>query len=127
MAIVELTEAAARSRLERMLAFSCEPTLTAPEVDDLLLTAKRPDQYGVAPSSDSWTPTWELNAAAAEGWRAKAAKAVNDTDFAVDGGKYNRNAIFDHCEKMAEKYEARIVRRTGGPVDSDEIDIIGNL
>jgi hypothetical protein len=109
-----------------MLSADCEPLLTDVELDDLLAVAKRPDQYGVTPTLDSWVPTWELNAAAAEGWRTKAGKAASATSFSMDGATYQRGDLLAHCEAMVRQYEGRIVTRDGGPVEADW-DIVGNL
>lgn len=125
MASVEITRAQAKQRLERMTAASCEPVLSDDHIEDLIDMAKRPDQYGVAPSNSSWTPTFELNAGAAEGWRLKAALSAVSTDFTVDGASYSESQIFKHCEKMAAYYEARIVTRSGNHFEYD--NVIGNL
>lgn len=128
MANVELTEAEARARLQRMVSADCEPTLSDVEVDDLLVLAKRTDQYGVEPRyAASWTPTWELNAVAAEGWRTKMGKAASATDFSMDGVSYTRDQLLAHCERMVAQYEGRISRRDGGPIVTDYGDLVGNL
>lgn len=126
MAHVEMTEPKARARLYRMVSADCDPVLDENDVDDLLEVAKRPDRWGVPPTVTTWTPTWELNAAAAEGWRTKMGKAANDTSFSMDGAQYNRAEIIAHCERMVEQYESRRVTRDGGPVEPTW-DVIGNL
>lgn len=122
----EMTEARARARLERMVSAGCEPLLDENDLDDLMEVAKRPDRWGVTPDLDVWTPTWELNAAAAEGWRTKMGKAANDTSFSMDGATYNRAEIIAHCERMVEQYEGRRVSRDGGPAEVPW-GVVGNL
>lgn len=54
-----------------------------------------------------WTPTYDLYAAAAEGWRWKAGKIANAFDFSTDQQSFDKSNIFDHCQKMAAFYDAR--------------------
>lgn len=93
-----------RARLERMLRPDLDPTLTDAEVDDLLAGAKRTDADGLAPSDPAWTPTYDLDQAAADGWEAKAGKAATGFDFGEDGQRFNRSQLFDQCMKMAALY-----------------------
>ena len=55
--------------------------------------------------SYQWTPTWNLRAAAAEGWRWKAAKVVAQYDVAAGGGtSFNRSQQYKHCIEMARTF-----------------------
>lgn len=56
----------------------------------------------------SWTPTYDLNAAAADGWRWKAAKAAGEFDFGTDQQSFNRSDKFKACIAMAEHFQRRI-------------------
>ncbi len=103
-----MTEAEAQARLERMTAASSVPTLDAAEISDLLAMSRTVDSAGLAPSDANWTPTYELNRGAAEGWRWKAAKAAGDYDFKTDGQDFSRSQVLDHCERMAAMYARRI-------------------
>lgn len=58
----------------------------------------------------TWAPTFDLSAAAAQGWRMKAGKAAGRFDFAEDGQQFSRSQVVAHCTAMAERYE----RRTAG-------------
>lgn len=99
--------ATARARLERMTQWNIAPALTTVEVDDLLEQAKRVDAFGYLPTDALWTPTWNLRAAAAEGWRWKAAKVVSEFDAATGGGKnYLRSQQYKHCMEMAKAYSS---------------------
>lgn len=55
-------------------------------------------------AGSDWTPTWDLDAAAADGWMTKAAKAAGRFDFAEDGQQFTRSQIISHCRAMAESY-----------------------
>lgn len=103
-----MTETEALARLEHMLAYDSDPALTADDVEALLALSAVTDSNGLAPSDPSWTPTWDLNRGAAEGWRWKAAKAASRFDFQADGASYNRSKVMEQCERMAEQYRRRI-------------------
>lgn len=104
-----MDEAEARARIERMVVFDREPVLSTDDVDDLVAVAKRPDAAGLSPSAVGWVPTWELNAAAAEGWERKASRAAGDFDYTDDAGSYSRSAVFDMCKRQADTFRKRIL------------------
>jgi hypothetical protein len=54
-----------------------------------------------------WQPTYDLNAAAAEGWRWKAAKVTDRVAFGSQGDNYNADQLYQHCIDMAKYYEGR--------------------
>ena len=101
--------AQARARLERMLQWNVAPALTTAEVDDLMLFARRPDALGYTYADVLWTPTWNLRAAAAEGWRWKAAKVAAQYDVAAGGGtSFTRSQQYKHCIEMARTFGSGI-------------------
>lgn len=65
----------------------------------------------------AWTPTWDLNSAAALGWEAKAALAAGRYDFTTDGQTFRRGQIIAHCQTMAQTFRrktaasAQVVKR----------------
>lgn len=63
------------------------------------------EEAGPAP----WAPTFDLSAAAAEGWQRKAAKASAEFNFAEDGQRFDRAQVFAHCTAMAAHYASQIV------------------
>ena len=99
-----MTEAEALARLERMVASTVDPVLSAGEMADLLEMAKVEDSEGRAPSDVAWVPTFNLIGAAAEGWRWKAGKSVPRFGVTLDGETLNRHQIHAHCHKQAEAY-----------------------
>ena len=69
-------------------------------VDDLTI----PPTTSVNPN---WTPTFDLNAAAADVWTEKAGKLAGRFDFQADGGSFNRSQQHTHAMNMARHYSAR--------------------
>jgi hypothetical protein len=106
----------ARSRLARMTSADTEPTLDAAALDDLLLLARIPDAAGLAATDAAWDPTYDLNLAAAEGWRWKAAKAASSYAFTMDGDSPERSFLMIRCEHMADQYSKKVV--TSVPVST---------
>ncbi len=104
-----MNEAEALARLKRMTDADSEPALTVDDVADCLAMSKLVDENGLAPSDAAWTPTWDLNRGAAEGWRRKAGKLAMRFDFSADGQQFQRSQAVAHCERMAEQYRRRIV------------------
>lgn len=58
--------------------------------------------------SAPWTPTYDLNRGAAEGWRWKAAKASARFDFDADGGNFKRSQVAARCLEMAKAYARKV-------------------
>lgn len=104
-----MTSEDARARLSSMCAASRQPVLDDAEVDELVVLAQRIDRYGLEPTSDSWEPTFDLNAAAHVGWLWKAGKATPDFSFSAEGvGSFNEGDVFGMCERMAEHYRKKV-------------------
>lgn len=55
-----------------------------------------------------WAPIWDLNYAAAEGWRWKQAKVAHMIEFIGDGHRFFQDQLTDHCEKMVAMYSKRV-------------------
>lgn len=52
-----------------------------------------------------YTSTWDLRAAASEGWRWKAAKVVSEYNVATGGGtSFQRSQKYEHCMAMAREF-----------------------
>ncbi len=57
----------------------------------------------------AWTPTWNLRAAAAEGWRWKAAKVAAQYDVAAGGGtRFTRSQQYKQCIEMARTFSSGV-------------------
>jgi hypothetical protein len=97
------SDADAKARLARMCAAAKEPTLTDGDLDDLVEIARRIDIDGLAPTDPDWTPTYDLDAAAVEGWQWKAAKAVG-LSATAPGEEPRFNFTQRECLAMADRY-----------------------
>ena len=99
-----------RDMLELMLANDTEPILDADTVTELLLRARVVDASNRWPTEDDYEDTYNLNIAAARGWRLKAARVAADYDLDVDGKGLSRSQMAEAMLKMASGYA-----RLGGP------------
>lgn len=116
-----MTEQEARAALEAMVAHDQEPALTSAEVDRLLAGARRADAAGLGPHEDGWTPTYDLNSAAAQGWRIKAGKVAGRYAISTDGQTMSRNQVIEHCLAMAAEYRKRVQQALFTGVSEDEL------
>jgi hypothetical protein len=105
-----IDDAAPINELETMTQAQMDPKLSLDDLQMILQNAQRADANGRSPSDVNWQPTYDLNAAAAEGWRLKAAKVAGDFNFrSPDGSSYDRSQVMEHCERMAKHYASRII------------------
>jgi hypothetical protein len=104
-----MTEAEVVDRLVRLIDAETDPALSDDDMDDLLSIAARPDTSGRTRADDNWEPTWDLNAAAAEGWLRKASKAVSRFSFAEDGQRFERAQIYAHAIRQHELYARKAI------------------
>jgi hypothetical protein len=93
-----------RAKISRMVEADSEPVLSEDDLDDLIDAAARPDADGLYRNDAAWTPTWDLNAAAAEGWARKSSKAANKFNFSEDGQRFDRAQIYAHCAAQQKMY-----------------------
>lgn len=98
---------APKDKLKKMLAWDVEPALTDGEVDELLGHAAVTDASGLEPLHEEWTPTYDLNAAAADGWLIKAARASALTEVDPPGSGIVTSRVFDNCRAMAKLFRSR--------------------
>lgn len=79
--------------------------------------------------ADPWLGTYDVNAAAAEGWRWKAAKVATSFTFSSDGQSFNRSDMVDACLAMAKTYGGRAAGSIPYNLGLEEWadDVIGNL
>lgn len=91
-----------------MTSAESEPMLSDEDLSQLLELFGVPDTLDRPPSDLNWVPTYDLNAAAAEGWRWKAARASEMTAIDLDGTKLSAEQLFSHCEKMVFLYGRKV-------------------
>lgn len=96
-----------KNRLKRMTAADSQPVLSSDDLSDLLSMFQKTDANGVIPGVVGWVPSYHLNAAAAEGWRWKSAKAAELVSIDLDGERMSSNQMFDQCERMISQYSRK--------------------
>lgn len=94
----------ATDRLALLVASVEEPILSPANLADLLVLSKRVDEKGLLPTEVGWVPTFDLNAAACEGWRRKAGLASAGYNFTASGKAFARSDIVKHCLDMSKEY-----------------------
>lgn len=92
-------------KLKQLTSWDAEPALTEDDLSELLAATSLEDANGLAPINEEWTPTYDLNAAAAQGWLIKAGRAAATIDTPESGPVTSK--IFDNCRRMARIYAAR--------------------
>jgi len=99
-----VTQAEARSRISIFCDATVEPVLGSEILDLLTTLAKEVDIFGVLPSDTSWTETYNVNYAAAQGWLIKASRLANRYLFMSGGKMFSRNQYYEHCMKQYRAY-----------------------
>ncbi len=97
----------ALDELKLLTAWDAEPALTEAELNDVLAKAALTDAAGVLPSATGWSATYDLNAAAAEAWLIKAARASPTVEVDPPGSGIFTSKVFDNCRKMARIYAGK--------------------
>ena len=99
------------ARLRRMVAEPTEDTYSDDALQAILDENRLVDVDGLLPADDDWTPTYDLNASAADVWAEKAAAFAADYDFAADGASYDRSQKIQQASAMERKYRSRRAAR----------------
>lgn len=92
-------------KLKQLTAWNVAPAMTEDELEELLAGAALEDKSGSSPSSEEWSPTYDLNAAASAAWLIKAARAAATVDEPTAGVVTSK--VFDNCRAMARIYAAK--------------------
>jgi hypothetical protein len=116
--------AALLPRLRRITAEPTTTTFSDETLEEIIGLYPLEDARGESPWIESettpgtleenpdWTPTYDLNAAAADIWAEKAAVLAQDFDFAADGGNYSRSQAYEQAMKQSRYYRSRRSVRT---------------
>ena len=80
--------------------------MTDAEIDELLAASSLTDGEGNSPESEEWSPTYDIAAAAAEGWMIKAARAASTTETEPDSLNVT-SRVFENCIRMAGIYSRK--------------------
>jgi hypothetical protein len=97
----------AKDKLKKMTAWDVGPTLSDGEIDELLVPASVADPAGLPPDDIDWIPTYDLNAAAADGWLIKAGRAASLVEVDPPGSGIYTSKVFENCRAMARIYRAK--------------------
>jgi hypothetical protein len=97
----------AQEKLKKMTASDVAPTLTDDEIDEILIPCCLVDAAGNTPTAIGWTPTYDLNAAAATGWMIKAARAAATVEVDPPGSGLFTSKVFENCRAMGRIYRAK--------------------
>lgn len=65
------------------------------------------DQDSRDPDEASWTPIYDLNAAAAAIWLEKASAAASQFNFATDGSSFKCDQKYQHFMRQSRHYASR--------------------
>jgi hypothetical protein len=90
-----------------MVQSDSDPVLQPSDLQALVKLAQRVDAFGLPSSDPSWTPTYDLNAAAAEGWRWKAGSAAGQYDWTSTLQAFKPSQVVAMCQAQAKLYAAR--------------------
>jgi len=96
----------AKEKLKKLTASAEEPMLTDAEIDELLAASGVADTEGNGPASEDWTPSYDINSAAAEGWMIKAARCASTTEIDPDSLEVT-SRVFENCIRMAGLFSKR--------------------
>jgi hypothetical protein len=96
-----------KDKLKKMTAWNTDPQLTDAEIDELLIAASKVDAAGLPPSDPAWTPTYDLDLAAASGWMIKAGRASALVEVDPPGSGLFSSKVFENCRAMARLYRAK--------------------
>jgi hypothetical protein len=97
-------------QLDELRDMIAEPTTTTYSDDDLsIVIARYPliDEHELEPDDLDWTPTYDLNAAAANLWGKKASALAGLYDFTADGGTFHRGDAYKNAMSQARYFAAR--------------------
>lgn len=98
-----------------MSAATSAPAITSVDVTRMVDAAARPDRDG-NPVEDLdaedrvWLPTYDLNAAIAAVFEAKASEVANRFDAAIDRQDVSRSQLYDHFTKQARFWRSKTIR-----------------
>lgn len=87
------------------------PVVAVPAVEALVDDSARPDAEGRLPDDGDWTPTYDLNNAAASVFEVKAALVTNRYDTNTDGQALSRSQLIAQFQSMARMYRMRIAAK----------------
>lgn len=137
--------AAQIARLRRMVAEATSTTYSDDDLAEIIQTYPLTDPRGkeaytwdtttdppTQDANESWIPTYDLNAAAADVWQEKSAVPASDFDFSADGSSFTRSQVHQQMMGMVRYYRSRrspkTIEQTPSPAPAASDTLwIGNL
>lgn len=101
-----MDENTAKALLTAYLGGNVRPVLAEAVLDGLVQRFKIMDSDGLRPTDEGWTPSYALNAAAAEGWRMKAGMVAADFNFSADDASYSKGDVMAKMLEMEQHFAA---------------------
>lgn len=105
------------AKLRRMIVESGSTTYTDGDLAGYIEQYPIPDSFGYQPfltsgagvtiGSALWTPTYDLNRAAADLWDEKAAALACNYNMTADGATLNRSEAYEHACQRARHFRSR--------------------
>jgi hypothetical protein len=95
-----------KEKLKKITAWDVAPALTDTEIDELLAQGAIADGEGNGPASEDWSPSYDLNSAAAAGWLIKAGRAAATTETEPDSVNVT-SRVFANCLRMSRIYSGK--------------------
>ena len=95
--------------VDELRQMTAEPTTATYSDGDLIAILQKfalIDSDGLEPDDTDWVPTYDLNAAAANVWRKKAAALASLYDFTADGGTFHRSQAYKQAMAQARHYNS---------------------
>jgi len=65
------------------------------------------NEYGLKSDNVDWSPTYDLNAAAADVWNEKAGAIADQFDFTAGGQSFSRSQAYKAFSERARYYASR--------------------
>jgi hypothetical protein len=64
------------------------------------------DADGRQPGDEDWTPTYDLNLAAADIWQEKAGRVAYEFDYSSLGSSHGRTGKYNHAMRQARHFRS---------------------
>jgi hypothetical protein len=94
-------------KLIDMLGGNAEPVLDpTTTLAQLVTDAQTRDSWGRWTTDTDYVPTYDLNLAAARGWRMKAGKVAAAYNFTIEGRQVDRGKMIENFLTMSKAYAA---------------------
>ncbi len=94
-------------KLKLLTAWDLEPVLSEAELGEALANYAIADSQALAPVNEEWSPTYNLNAAAAHAWMIKAARAAATVEIDPPLSGIVTSKVFENCRSMARIFAAK--------------------